>query len=57
MKILKNVKLLEMIHLIVVFYEHYLDEFVILNDLFKIALYIIYHRHHNILYFHYHHNE
>ena len=43
-------KISEMNYLIVLFYEYYLYEFMILNGFFKIALYIIYHRHHNIRY-------
>ena len=49
MKIFNFVKLIEMIYLIVLFYECYLYEFLILNDFYKIALHINYYRHHNIL--------
>ena len=46
-----------MIYLIVLFYEYYIYEFLILNDFYKIALYINYHRHHNILYILHLHNK
>ena len=49
MKMFNIVKLLEMIFLIVLFYEYYLYEFLILNDFYKITLFINYYRHHNIL--------
>ena len=38
-----------MIYLIVLFYEFYLYEFLILNDFYNIGLYINNHRHRNIL--------